>query len=98
MTRENKLNTSADYINYLKNPDLSPKQIFRTLESLQVSLRSNRIQFLTEFAQSGLKALLSILNECYRRYIYYSLSSFMMLGAFETINFSSKCRICYDIF
>ncbi|RXG68266.1 Protein diaphanous-like protein 3 [Armadillidium vulgare] len=62
---QKRLDTPMDYIDYLKS-DLSPKQIFRTLESLQVSLRSNRIQWLTEFAQYGLKCLLTILNECYR--------------------------------
>lgn len=63
---QKRLDSPMDYIEYLKS-DLNPKQIFRTLESLQVSLRSNKIQWLTEFAQYGLKGLLSILNECYRR-------------------------------
>ncbi|KAA0187366.1 hypothetical protein HAZT_HAZT005321 [Hyalella azteca] len=65
---QNKLDSPSDYIDYLERDDLSPKNILRTLESLQVSLRSNKIQFLSDFAQNGgLKRLLSILNECYRR-------------------------------
>ncbi|KAF2356285.1 Formin FH3 domain [Trinorchestia longiramus] len=63
---QNKFDTPSDYIEYLERDDLSPKNILRTLESLQVSLRSNKIQFLQDFVQNGLRRLLSILNECYR--------------------------------
>lgn len=65
---QHKFETPSEYIDYLRrHDDLSVKSIIRTLESLQVALRSNRIQWLQEFAQKGLKALLTILNECYRR-------------------------------
>ncbi|XP_071516522.1 protein diaphanous isoform X1 [Panulirus ornatus] len=63
---QHKFETPLEYIEYLRRDDLSVKAIFKTLESLQVALRSNRIQWLQEFAKRGLKALLSILNECYR--------------------------------
>lgn len=64
---QHRLETPQDYIEYLKRDDLSVKSIFKNLESLQVALRSNKIQWVQEFAQKGLKCLLSILNECYRR-------------------------------
>ncbi|KAK4291487.1 hypothetical protein Pmani_035685 [Petrolisthes manimaculis] len=63
---QHKFETPSDYQDYLKRDDISPKAIGKTLESLQVALRSNRIMWLQEFAQKGLKVLLSILNECYR--------------------------------
>ncbi|XP_064086830.1 protein diaphanous-like isoform X1 [Macrobrachium nipponense] len=63
---QHRLETPTDYIEYLKRDDLSVKGIFKTLESLQVALRSNRIQWVQEFAQTGLKVLMYILNECYR--------------------------------
>ncbi|XP_027213745.2 protein diaphanous isoform X2 [Penaeus vannamei] len=63
---QHRLETPQDYIEYLKRDDLSVKSIFKNLESLQVALRSNKIQWVQEFAQKGLKCLLSILNECYR--------------------------------
>ncbi|KAK7074929.1 Protein diaphanous 1 [Halocaridina rubra] len=63
---QHKLETPSDYIDYLKRDDLSVKAIFKTLETLQVALRSNRIQWVQEFAQKGLKTLMNILNECYR--------------------------------
>ncbi|KAG7175749.1 protein diaphanous-like isoform X2 [Homarus americanus] len=63
---QHKFETPTDYIEYLKRDDLSVKAIFKTLESLQVALRSNRIQWVQEFSRKGLRTLLSILNECYR--------------------------------
>ncbi|KAK3863143.1 hypothetical protein Pcinc_031042 [Petrolisthes cinctipes] len=63
---QHKFETPSDYLEYLRRDDISPKAIGKTLESLQVALRSNRIMWLQEFAQKGLKVLLSILNECYR--------------------------------
>ena len=49
---------------------------------LQVSLRSNKIQFLTDFAQNGLKRLLSILNECYRRFVLESIFNFLRFRSY----------------
>ncbi|XP_050696358.1 protein diaphanous-like isoform X3 [Eriocheir sinensis] len=63
-----KLDSPKEFIEYLRRfDDLSPKAIVKTLETLQVTLRSNKIQWLQEFAQNGgLKVLLNILNDCYR--------------------------------
>ncbi|XP_063846419.1 protein diaphanous-like isoform X2 [Scylla paramamosain] len=63
---QHKLDSPKEYIEYLRRDDLSPKAIVKTLETLQVALRSNKITWLQEFAHSGLRVLLSILNECYR--------------------------------
>ncbi|XP_053649393.1 protein diaphanous isoform X1 [Cherax quadricarinatus] len=63
---QHKFETPLDYIDYLKRDDLSVKALFKVLESLQVALRSNRIQWVQEFSQKGLKTLLSTLHECYR--------------------------------
>ncbi|KAG0719156.1 Protein diaphanous 2 [Chionoecetes opilio] len=63
---QHKLDSPQEYIEYLRRDDLSLKGITKTLETLQVALRSNKITWLQEFAHSGLRVLWSILNECYR--------------------------------
>ena len=63
---------------------------YETYSHAQVSLRSNKIQFLTEFAQHGLKHLLSILNECYTRW-----DMCLQCLAVQCSSLSKKCFILF---
>ncbi len=57
----------ADYIQYLSNPDLSLQKKYSCVESLRVALTNNSLAWVQEFGTKGLKQVLSLLNECFRK-------------------------------
>lgn len=57
----------ADYIQYLSNPDLSLQKKYSCIESLRVALTNNSLEWIQEFGTKGLKQVLSLLNECFRK-------------------------------
>ena len=62
-----KFDKPADYIQYLAQPDLSVNKIHTCIESLRIALTNNTLSWVQEFGTKGLKQVLSILNECYRK-------------------------------
>lgn len=60
-----KFDKPSDYIQYLNQPELSQNKIYNCLESLRIALTNNPLNWVNEFGTSGLKLLLSILNECF---------------------------------
>ncbi|XP_014210886.1 protein diaphanous isoform X2 [Copidosoma floridanum] len=63
----NKFDKPADYIQYLSQPDLSVNKIHTCIESLRIALTNNPLNWVQEFGTNGLKQVLVILNECYRK-------------------------------
>ena len=63
----NKFDKPAEYIQYLSQVDLSINKIYGCVESLRIALTNNPLSWVNEFGTNGLKQLLSILNECYRK-------------------------------
>lgn len=61
-----KFDKPADYIQYLSTPDLSVNKMYNCIESLRIALTNNPLSWVQEFGTTGLKQVLSILNECYR--------------------------------
>ena len=57
----------ADYIQYLSNPELSLQKKYSCIESLRVALTNNSLEWVQEFGTKGLKQVLSLLNECFRK-------------------------------
>ena len=62
-----KFSKPADYIQYLSTPDLSVNKLYGCIESLRIALTNNPLSWVQEFGTQGLKQVLSILNECYRK-------------------------------
>lgn len=62
----NKFDKPAEYIQYLSTPDLSVNKMYNCIESLRIALTNNPVSWVHEFGTTGLKQVLSILNECYR--------------------------------
>ncbi len=60
-------NSPSDYIQYLSNPDLSLQKKYSCIESLRVALTNNSLEWIQEFGTKGLKQVLSLLNECFRK-------------------------------
>ncbi len=57
----------ADYIQYLSNPDLSLHKKLSCVVGLRVALSNNSLEWVQEFGTKGLKQVLSLLNECFRK-------------------------------
>ena len=57
----------ADYIQYLSNSELSLPKKYSCIESLRVALTNNSLEWVQEFGTKGLKQVLSLLNECFRK-------------------------------
>ena len=57
----------ADYIQYLSNSELSLQKKYSCIESLRVALTNNSLEWVQEFGTKGLKQVLSLLNECFRK-------------------------------
>ena len=57
----------ADYIQYLSNSELSLQKKYSCIESLRVALTNNSLDWVQEFGTKGLKQVLSLLNECFRK-------------------------------
>ena len=57
----------ADYIQYLSNSELSLQKKYSCIESLRVALTNNSLEWIQEFGTKGLKQVLSLLNECFRK-------------------------------
>ena len=63
-------NSPADYIEYLLSPtfaNLRLKDKEDCIESLRVALTNNSLEWIQEFGTKGLKQVLSLLNECFRK-------------------------------
>ena len=63
-------NSPADYIEYLLSPTLANlrlKDKEDCIESLRVALTNNSLEWIQEFGTKGLKQVLSLLNECFRK-------------------------------
>ena len=69
----NRLDKPADYINYLNTPDLSVNKLYGCIESLRIALTNNPLKWVEEFGTKGLKQVLNVLNECYRKYVFYCI-------------------------
>ena len=65
----NKFDSPADYIQYLSNPELSLAKKYSCIESLRVALTNNSLEWVQDFGNKGLKQVLNVLNECFRKYI-----------------------------
>ena len=61
------LHSPADYIQYLSNAELSLQKKYSCIESLRVALTNNSLEWVQEFGTKGLKIVLSLLNECFRK-------------------------------
>ena len=59
----------GDYIQYLNSVDLSLNKKSSCIESLRVALTNNSLDWVKEFGVKGLKQVLSLLNECFRKYV-----------------------------
>lgn len=58
----------GDYIQYLSNSELSLQKKYSCIESLRVALTNNNLEWVQEFGtKGGLKQVLSLLNECFRK-------------------------------
>ena len=69
-TARSQCNSPADYIQYLQSPgflNLSLKNKEDCIESLRVALTNNSLEWIQEFGTKGLKQVLSLLNECFRK-------------------------------
>ena len=66
-TARTKLSAASDYIQYLSNPELSLQKKYSCIESLRVALTNNNREWVQEFGTKGLKQVLSLLNECFRK-------------------------------
>ena len=77
-----KFDSPADYIQFLSNPELSSskKQVIipfpvsiilypvqHCIESLRVALTNNSLDWVQDFGNKGLKQVLNVLNECFRK-------------------------------
>ena len=60
-------NSPSDYLQYLTKPDLSLDKKESCIESLRVALTNNSLEWIQEFGTKGLKQVLSLLNECFRK-------------------------------
>ena len=67
MQARTQFHSPADYIQYLSNPDLSLQKKYSCVESLRVALTNNPLEWVQEFGTKGLKQVLSLLNECFRK-------------------------------
>ena len=63
-----KYDSPADYIQFLSNPELSSSKKLHCIESLRVALTNNSLDWVQEFGNKGLKQVLNVLNECFRKY------------------------------
>ena len=59
--------SANDYIQYLSNSELSLQKKYSCIESLRVALTNNSLEWVQEFGTKGLKQVLSLLNECFRK-------------------------------
>ena len=59
----------GDYIQYLSSGDLSLSKKSSCIESLRVALTNNSLEWVKEFGVKGLKQVLSLLNDCFRKYV-----------------------------
>ena len=67
----NRFNSPADYIQYLSTSDLSLQKKYSCIESLRVALTNNSLEWVQEFGTKGLKQVLSLLNECFRKWVLH---------------------------
>ena len=65
--KKTQLRSPTDYIQYLSSPDLNLKTKYACIESLRVALTNNSLEWIQEFGTRGLKQVLSLLNECFRK-------------------------------
>ena len=65
--KKTQLRSPTDYIQYLSSPDLNLKTKYACIESLRVALTNNSLEWIQEFGARGLKQVLSLLNECFRK-------------------------------
>ena len=62
-----KFDSPADYIQFLSNPELSLSKKLHCIESLRVALTNNSLEWVQDFGNKGLKQVLNVLNECFRK-------------------------------
>ena len=62
-----KFDSPADYIQFLSNPELSLSKKLHCIESLRVALTNNSLDWVQDFGNKGLKQVLNVLNECFRK-------------------------------
>ena len=62
-----KFDSPADYIQFLSNPELSSSKKQHCIESLRVALTNNSLEWVQDFGNKGLKQVLNVLNECFRK-------------------------------
>ena len=62
-----KFDSPADYIQFLSNPELSSSKQQHCIESLRVALTNNSLEWVQDFGNKGLKQVLNVLNECFRK-------------------------------
>merc|ERR1719154_825422 len=65
VSRNSELDSPADYIQYLSNPELSLVKKSSCIESLRVALTNNSLEWVQEFGNKGLEQVLDILNKCF---------------------------------
>lgn len=56
-----------EYIQYLSQPDLNANKMYNCVKTLRVALTNHPLSWISEFGTEGLRQLLSVLNECYRK-------------------------------
>ena len=69
--QNSELDSPADYINYLSNPELSLVKKSSCTESLRVALTNNSLEWVQEFGNKGLEQVLDILNKCFSKCVYF---------------------------
>jgi len=57
----------TEYIHYLSQPDLSANKTYNCVVSLRIALTNHPLSWVNEFGTEGLRQVLSVLNECYRK-------------------------------
>lgn len=57
----------TEYIQYLSQPDLSANKTYNCVVSLRIALTNHPLSWVNEFGTEGLRQVLSVLNECYRK-------------------------------
>ena len=67
-----KFDSPADYIQFLSNPELSLNKKHNCIESLRVALTNNSLAWVEDFGNKGLKQVLNVLNECFRKWVEVS--------------------------
>ncbi|XP_059482585.1 protein diaphanous isoform X2 [Neocloeon triangulifer] len=64
---DEKFHSASDYIEYLQHPDLSVAKLHSCVQSLRIALTNKTLNFVQEFGNNGLKALLNQLKTCNTR-------------------------------